>query len=105
MVAAPFTVVVSWNKHRCYYDFMRRHQILLDDESERILESLAQPLEGNKSLAVPEALKMQRAVEGLLDQVEHFHSGALERQRERSEAGFRSGKFTRWKELKRRNRL
>jgi hypothetical protein len=48
---------------------------------------------------------MQRAMEGLLDQVEHFHSGALERQRERSEAGFRAGKFTRWKELKRRNRL
>ena len=84
---------------------MRRRQILLDDESERILESLAKPHAGNKSLAIREALKMQNAVLTLLDEIEHFHSASLRRQKERSERGFREGKFTSWEEVERRNRV
>ena len=84
---------------------MRKRQILLDEESERILKLLAQPHAGNKSLAVRETLKMRGALERLLDQIERSHSASLRRQRDRSERGFREGRFTRWEDVKRRHHL
>ena len=84
---------------------MRRRQILLDEASDRILTGLAKPLGGNKSRAVREALKVHNAMEGWLDQIEQANSTALRQQKERSEKGFREGRFTPWEEVKRRLRL
>lgn len=84
---------------------MRRRQILLDEESDRILKSMAAPYAGNKSLAVREALKMHNTLDALLDEIERSHAPELRRQKERSEQGFRQGKSTSWDEVKRRNRL
>ena len=84
---------------------MRRRQILLDEESERILKLLAQPHAGNKSLAVRETLKMRGALESILDQIEDSQSASLRRQRDRSEKGFREGRSSSWEDVKRRNHL
>jgi len=84
---------------------MKRRQVLLDDASERILASLAEAHAGNKSLAVREALKAREAVEDLLDRIENAQYTNLRVQKERSEAGFRQGRFITWEHVKRRNRL
>jgi len=84
---------------------MRRRQILLDDQAERILASLAKSHNGNRSLAVREVLKTHITLGSFLDQLERFHSVTLRRQKERSEAGFRRSRFTSWTVVKRRNHL
>ena len=84
---------------------MKRVQVLLDEESDRILTSAAAPLAGNRSLAIRELLKMHRAMEKLLRQVEHSQEASLRSQKERSERGFRQGKFTTWDQIRRLNRL
>ena len=79
---------------------MKRVQVLLDEESDRILTSAAAPLAGNRSLAIREVLKMHRAMEALLSQVEQSQEEPLRSQKERSERGFREGKFTTWDQVK-----
>lgn len=83
---------------------MKRRQILLDEESDRILETVAAPNGGNKSLAVREVLKTHCAMETLLDRIERSHGASLSRQKRRSEHGFREGRFTTLEEVKRRTR-
>jgi hypothetical protein len=84
---------------------MRRRQILLDEQSDRILQGVAKPYRGNKSLAVREVLKTHSTLEKLLSEIERSHAASLRRQKARSEGGFRDGKFTPWEEVKRRNHL
>jgi len=60
---------------------------------------------GNRSLALREALKVQEVMEDWLDQIETANAGVLREQKERSEKGFREGRFTTWEEVKRRLRL
>ena len=81
---------------------MKRRQILLDEESDRILKTVAAPHGGNRSLAVREVLKTHDAMELLLDRIERSHGASLRRQKRRSEQGFREGKFTTLEEVKRR---
>lgn len=84
-----------------YDDSMKRRQILLDEQSEKILDRLAAPHAGNRSLAVREMLKTQHTIEALLDKIEADNHQSLRRQKERSESGFREGTFTPWKEVER----
>ena len=84
---------------------MTRRQVLLDSESDRILSGLARRHGGNRSLALREALKVQEVMEDWLDQIETAHARVLREQKERSEKGFREGRFTTWEEVKRRLRL
>jgi hypothetical protein len=46
-----------------------------------------------------------RVTEAELDQLEALHFDELKQQKERSEQGFREGKFVTWEEVKRRNSL
>jgi hypothetical protein len=45
------------------------------------------------------------SLEAFVDQGEESHRDTLRAQLERSERGFREGRFTPWDEVKRRNRL
>jgi len=75
---------------------MEKLEILLDEESGRVLDSLAEQHSGDRNEAIRDALRMHGTLEGLLDQVEEIHAAELLAQRERSESGFREGRFTSW---------
>jgi hypothetical protein len=75
---------------------MEKLEILLDEDSSRVLDSLAEQHSGDRSEAVRDALRMHGTLEGLLDEVEGIHEAELLAQRERSERGFREGRFTEW---------
>lgn len=51
------------------------------------------------------ALQVHDAMEERLDQIEQANAAALRQQKERSEQGFREGRFTTWEEVKRGLRL
>jgi len=84
---------------------MKRRQILLDAESDRILDGMAQVHSGNRSLAVREALKTHEAVESMLREMEQVHGEELRSQKARSERSFRNGTAVPWEQVKKRNRL
>ncbi|HLM98865.1 MAG TPA: hypothetical protein VK335_06265 [Bryobacteraceae bacterium] len=84
---------------------MKRRQILLDDESDRILDGMAQVHSGNRSLAVREALKTHKTVESMLREMERVHGAELRRQKARSERSFRNGTAVPWEQVKKRSRL
>ena len=84
---------------------MKRLEILLDDESGRVLDSLAEQHSGDRSEAIRDALRMHGSLEGLLDDVEEIHAAELLAQRERSERGFREDRFTEWEALQKKLRL
>jgi hypothetical protein len=84
---------------------MKRRQILLDDQSDRILDGMAQLYSGNRSLAMREVLKAHETVESMLQEMEHLHSGELRRQKARSEKSFRNGTAVPWEQVRKHNRL
>ena len=84
---------------------MKRRQILLDEESDRILDGMAQVHSGNRSLAVREALKTHKTVESMLQEMERAHDSELRHQKVRSEKSFRNGTAVPWEQVKKRNRL
>jgi len=84
---------------------MKKLQILLDEPTSAILASLAESHAGDKSRAVREVLQMHETLDALLDELEGPHAAELRRQKERSEKGFREGKFTNWEDVKRKARL
>jgi hypothetical protein len=84
---------------------MKRRQILLDEESDRILAELAEFHSGDRSRAVREVLKAHKSMDGMLDQFEELHADELKRQKVRSEKEFREGKVVTLEEMKRRHRL
>lgn len=84
---------------------MKRRQILLDKQSDRILDEMAQVHSGNRSLAIREALKTHETVESMLEEIERIYGAELRRQKSRSERSFRLGTAVPWEQVKRRNRL
>jgi hypothetical protein len=84
---------------------MKRRQILLDDQSDRILDGMAQLHSGNRSLAIREVLKMHETVESMLKEIERHHSAELRRQKVRSERSFRNGTAVPWEQVRKHNRL
>lgn len=81
---------------------MKKCVLVLDRESQRILDALARDHAGDRNRAVCEALKMHQTVEDLLDQIERWHADNLRRQKQRSARDFPQGKFTTWEAVKRR---
>ena len=67
---------------------MKRRQILLDEESDRILDGMAQVHSGNRSLAIREALKTYETVESMLQEMERVHGAELRHQKVQSERSF-----------------
>ena len=84
---------------------MKRRLIVLDDQSDRILDGMAELHSGNRSLAIREALKTHETVESMLQQMERSHAAELRRQKVRSERSFRDGTAVAWEQVKRRNKL
>jgi hypothetical protein len=84
---------------------MKRHEITLDDESDRALDEISELYGGNSSQAVNELLKAHSKIEDLLDEIEEANAPELIRQKEASEASFRLGTAADWESVKRRNGL
>jgi hypothetical protein len=80
-------------------------QIEIDEETDLFLAGLAQAYGGDRGNAVMELIRAQQRSEEELDEAERIHHDSLVIQRERSERGFREGRFTTWEEVKRRNGL
>jgi hypothetical protein len=83
---------------------MVRRQIELDEESDRLLNQLAQEYEGDAGRALGELLHSRESIEELVDACEEAHRDTLVVQRERAERGA-SESFTTWEEIKRRHNL
>lgn len=84
---------------------MKKLEILLDEDSSRMLDSLADQYSGDRSEAIRVVLWMHGTLEGLLDEVEEIHAAELFAQRERSERGFQEGRFTEWETLQKKLQL
>lgn len=84
---------------------MKKREILLDDESDRLLDSLAEEHSGDCNAAIRDVLRMRGTLEVLLDDLEESRSAELLDQRERSERGFREGRFTELDTVKKKLRL
>ena len=79
---------------------MKKLEITLDSESDRILGALAESHSGNRGRALREALRMYDRLEAMLDQIERLQARNLRKQRKGSEQGFRKGNFSRWEAVK-----
>lgn len=84
---------------------MAVRQVVLDEESDRILAQLAEEYGGSVDRALAELIRAYGSLESLAEVSEADHSDALFAQRERAERGFREGRFTTWDEVQRLNRL
>ena len=84
---------------------MVHREIEIDEETDRILTQLAQEYEGDLGTALADVLRASESVEAFLDDQEALHRDSLLAQVERSERGFREGRFTTWEEVRRRNGL
>jgi hypothetical protein len=80
-------------------------KIELDEDSTKILDSLATAYGGDASLAISELLHTHETIESFLDELETGQSVELAAQKECAESGFREGRFTSWEEVKRQNGL
>ena len=84
---------------------MVRRQIDLDEETDQILDELAQHYEGDRGKALAELVRARKGIENLVEECEEAHSASLQAQVERSERDFQEGNVTSWDEVKRRNNL
>ena len=80
-------------------------KIELDEDTSKILDSMATAYDGNVSLAISELLHSREIVESFLDQLETCQATVLAAQKERAERGFREGRSTSWQEVKSKNGL
>ncbi|MDQ2899259.1 MAG: hypothetical protein M3Y07_05590 [Acidobacteriota bacterium] len=84
---------------------MKTREIVLDEESDQLLESLAAEYAGDVNSAIRDLLSMPNALESDLDGVEERNSEELHRQKERSERDFLEGNIVNWSDLKLRRGL
>ena len=84
---------------------MVTRQIELDEDASKILDSLATEYGGNAGEVISVLLRTHQATESSLDELEAIYRDQLAAQKERSERGFREGRFTTLEEVKRRNGL
>lgn len=80
-------------------------QIEIDEQSDLFLAGLAHAFGGDRGKAVMELIRARQPSEDDLDEAERIHHDSLVMQLERSDRGFREGRFTTWEEVKRRNGL
>jgi len=84
---------------------MVHREIEIDEDADRILTQLATDYAGDPGKALSALLRVSESIESFLDDNEELHRDSLLAQVERSERGFREGRFTTWEEVKRRNGL
>jgi hypothetical protein len=83
---------------------MVKRQIELDEESDQLLNRLAQEYGGDAGKAVTELLHSREGVEEFMDACEAAHTATLLVQKRRTEEGVQDS-FTAWEEIKRRHNL
>ena len=83
---------------------MVRRLLELDEESDRLLNQLAEEYGGDAGRALSELLRSREGVEEFMDACEAAHVDNLVVQKERAERGTTES-FTAWEEIKRRHNL
>jgi predicted transcriptional regulator len=89
---------------RCFWVYdgvMKRVELLLDDQTDELLSSLAEAYNGDKSEALREILRPHTLTEAELDEIEESNTEEFARQLKRSEEDFKAGRFKTWEEVKR----
>jgi hypothetical protein len=76
-------------------------QVTLDEESNLLLERMAEAYQGDVSRVVCELLRIHAFPESEMDALEQAHAEELVRQRDASERHFREGRLVPREELKR----
>jgi hypothetical protein len=66
---------------------------------------LANTYGGDANLAISDLLRAHETIETFLDDIEASQATELAAQKDRAERGFREGRFTPWREVKRENAL
>jgi hypothetical protein len=84
---------------------MVRREIEIDEDTDRILTELASEYEGDLSLALAELVRAHEGLEDFASRSEEARENALRALRDRSEADFREGRTSTWKDVKARNSL
>ena len=92
-------------RRQCYAGRMVHRQIELDEESDRILTELAGDYNGDLGQALGDLLHSHEVLEVFAAESEEAQGESLASQKERSERGFRAGRFVTWAEVKRQNGL
>jgi len=80
-------------------------QIEIDEDTDRFLTEIATEYDGDRGKALISLIRTQQLSEEFLDQCEEFHHDSLVMQKERSDRGFREGRWTTLEQLKRQNGL
>jgi predicted transcriptional regulator len=81
---------------------MKRVEILLDDETGRILDSLAEFYEGDRDEAIRELLRTLSVDQAWLDEMEEQNADSLIRQKARAERDIAAGRLVTLDEVRRR---
>jgi hypothetical protein len=84
---------------------MTRREVLLDDESNKVLADIASDHAGDASAALSELLQAREGIESFLDDFEVIHEENLREQVQRSDSDFLEGRFKTWEEIEHRIRL
>jgi hypothetical protein len=85
--------------------FMVRREILLDEETDRMLAAIAEGYAGDVNQALADLVRTREGLEDMAAQSEEAHRDSLVQQRDRAERAFREGRSTPWDEVRRKNRL
>src|SRR5258708_183957 len=88
-----------------YNGVMVRREILLDEETDRMLAAIAESYAGDVNKALGDLVRTNEGLEALAAQSEELCRDSLLRQRDRAEGDFREGRSTPWDEVKRQNGL
>jgi hypothetical protein len=81
---------------------MKRVELLIDDETDELLNSLAETHNCDKAEVLQEIIRANSLTEAELEEIEAANAASFAEQVERSERGFREGRFTTLEEVKRR---
>lgn len=84
-----------------YDGLMKRVELLLDDETDELLNSLAEAHNCDKAEVVREIIRAHTLTEAELEEIEEANAEEFARQVKRSEENFKAGRFKTWEEVKR----
>jgi hypothetical protein len=101
-VSFVFFVVQSGTQVLLYDGLMKRVELLIDDETDELLTALAEKHNCDKAEVLQVIARANSLTEAELEEVEAANGASFAEQVERSEKGFREGRFTTLEEVKRR---
>ena len=84
-----------------YDGLVKRVELLLDDQTDEFLNSLAEAYDGDKSEALREFIRSHNLMGDSLEEIEEANAEEFARQLKRSKEDFKADRFKTWEEVKR----